>query len=187
MRRLVGYFDQVPSWQFVLLGLVVLASMKAWWMAGHLAGNPGVVELGGLLLLAGSIGVSIFAIRRRQTSVWDAAAQVLVVLAGANLLSYFLLIPFLPPGATGVVARLVRAGIGETMIGIGLAIPAQAGGLWLSRRFGSHSAVTERRARVVQAKLAIDEARRVARALDEERTAPEPPRPQAPADHPPTP
>ncbi|HEU5173533.1 MAG TPA: hypothetical protein VFT96_02185, partial [Gemmatimonadaceae bacterium] len=36
--------------------------------------------------------------------------------------------------------------IGETLIGIGLAIPAQAGGLWLSRRFGTHSAVTERRA-----------------------------------------
>lgn len=147
MRRLVRVLDQLPSWQFVLTTLLVLATVKAWWMAGQLARNPGAVELGGLLLLAGSIVVSIFAIRRRQTGVWDAAAQVLVVLAGANLLSYVLLIPFLPPGATGEVARLVRAGLGESLIGIGLAIPAQAGGLWLSRRFGTHSGVTERRAR----------------------------------------
>lgn len=147
MRRLVRTVDQLPSWQFVVAGLLVLASVKAWWMAGHLARNPGAVELGGLLLLAGSIVLSIFAIRRRQTGVWDAAAQVLVVLAGANLLSYFLLIPFLPPGSTGEVARLVRGGVGESLIGIALAIPAQAGGLWLSRRFGTHSGVTERRAR----------------------------------------
>lgn len=153
MRRVIAYMDQLPGWQFVVIALFALAAVKAWWMAAQLAGNPGAVELGGLLLLAGSIGLSIFAIRRRQTGVWDAAAQVLVALAGANLLSYFLLIPFLPPGATGEVARLVRAGLGETMVGLGLAIPAQAGGLWLSRRYGSHSAVTERRARVIAARL----------------------------------
>jgi hypothetical protein len=146
MRRFVRTVDQLPSWQFVVAGLLVLASVKAWWMAGQVARNPGAVELGGMLLLAGSIVLSIFAIRRRQTGVWDAAAQVLVVLAGANLLSYFLLIPFLPPGSTGEVARLVRGGLGESLVGIGLAIPAQAGGLWLSRRFGTHSGVTERRA-----------------------------------------
>lgn len=154
MRRVIAAVDQLPGWQFVLTALTVLAAVKAWWMAGQLAGNPGAIELGGLLLLAGSIGLSIFAIRRRQTGVWDSAAQVLVALAGANMLSYFMLIPFLPPGASGEIAQLVRAGLGETLIGIGLAIPAQAGGLWLSRRYGSHSAVTERRARVVQAVVA---------------------------------
>ena len=146
MRRLIAQLDQMPGWQFVLAAAIALAGIKAWWMAGHLARNPGVVELGGLLLLAGSIVLSIFAIRRRQTGVWDAAAQIIFALAGANLLSYFVLIPFLPPGSTGEIARLLREGIGETLIGIGLAIPAQAGGLWLSRRFGTHSAVTERRA-----------------------------------------
>lgn len=156
MRRLVRTLDQLPSWQFVLAGLLVLATIKAWWMAGQLARNPGAAELGGMLLLAGSIILSIFAIRRRQTGVWDAAAQLLVVLAGANLLSYFFLIPFLPPGATGEIARLVRSGLGESLVGVGLAIPAQAGGLWLSRRFGTHSGVTERRAR--GAREAVDEA-----------------------------
>ena len=146
MRRLIAQLDQMPGWQFVLAAIIALAGIKAWWMAGHLARNPGVVELGGLLLLAGSIVLSIFAIRRRQTGVWDAAAQIIFALAGANLLSYFVLIPFLPPGSTGEIAHLLREGIGETLIGIGLAIPAQAGGLWLSRRFGTHSAVTERRA-----------------------------------------
>lgn len=146
MRRLIAQLDQMPGWQFVLAGLVALAGIKAWWMAGHLARNPGVVELGGLLLLAGSIVLSIFAIRRRQTGVWDAAAQIIVTLAGANLLSYFVLIPFLPPGSTGEIARLLRSGLGETLVGVGLAIPAQAGGLWLSRRYGTHSALTERRA-----------------------------------------
>lgn len=145
MRRAISLLDQLPGWQFVLIALSLLAAVKAWWMAARLSGNPGAVELGGLLLLAGTIGLSIFAIRRRQTGVWDAAAQVLFALAGANLLSYFLLVPMLPPGASGDIARIVRAGIGETMVGIGLAIPAQAGGLWLSRRYGSHSRVTERR------------------------------------------
>lgn len=146
MRRLVAIFDQLPGWQFVIVSLLMLAGVKAWWMGAQLARNPGAAELGGLLLLAGTIGVSIFAIRRRQTGVWDAAAQVLVALAGANLLSYGFLIPFLPPGATGEVAGLIRAGLGETMVGLGLAIPVQAGGLWLSRRYGTHSGVTERRA-----------------------------------------
>jgi len=167
MRRLVDYIDQLPGWGFVFLGLVVLAVVKAWWMVAHLARNPGAAELGGLLLLAGTVGLSIFAIRRRQTGVWDAAAQVLVVLAGANLLSYVLLIPLLPAGTTGQVVHLLRAGVGETLIGIGIAIPAQAGGLWLSRRFGSHSGVTERRARVVAEAKRPSESpgRRIMRAL----------------------
>lgn len=177
MRRVIAYLDQLPGWQFVVIALFVLAAVKAWWMAAQLAGNPGAAELGGLLLLGGSIGLSIFAIRRRQTGVWDAAAQVLVALAGANLLSYFLLIPFLPAGATGDVARLVRAGLGETMVGLGLAIPAQAGGLWLSRRYGSHSAITERRARVIAARLTHGREAQVAEDTTPDRTAPDAPPP----------
>lgn len=145
MRRLVAAVDQLSAWRFVLTALVLLAAVKAWWMSAQLARNPGASELGGLLLLAASVGVSIFAIRRRQTGVWDAAAQVIIAIAGANLLSYILLIPFLPPGSSDEIARLVRAGVGETLVGVGLAIPVQAAGLWLSRRFGTHSPVTERR------------------------------------------
>lgn len=146
MRRLVGVIDQLPSWKFVAVALLLLAGIKAWWMSAQLARNPGAAELGGTLLLAGSIVLSIFAIRRRQTGVWDAAAQVILAIAGANLLSYVFLIPSLPPGSTAEVARLIRGGIGETLVGVGLAIPVQAAGLWLSRRYGSHSGVTERRA-----------------------------------------
>lgn len=145
MRRLVAAVDQLPAWQFVVTALLVLAGAKAWWMSVQLVNNSGASELGGLLLLAGSIALSIFAIRRRQTGVWDAAAQVVVAVAGANLLSYVFLIPFLPSGSGDDVARVVRAGVGETLVGIGLAVPVQAAGLWLSRRFGTHSAVTERR------------------------------------------
>lgn len=145
MRRIVSRIDQLPGWQFVVVALLMLASIKAWWMSAQLARNPGAAELGGLLLLAASIVVSIFAIRRRQTGVWDAAAQVILAIAGANLLSYLFLVPFLPGGTAGDVTRVVRAGVGETLIGVGLAIPVQAAGLWLSRRFGGHSAVTERR------------------------------------------
>lgn len=147
MRRFVTLVDQLPGLQFVVGAMVLLAAVKAWWMAAQLARNPGASELGGTLLLAGTIILSIFAIRRRQTGVWDAAAQVILAIAGANMLSYIFLIPFLPPGATGEVARLLRGGIGETLVGIGLVIPIQAAGLWLSRRFGTHSAVTERRTR----------------------------------------
>lgn len=155
MRRLITSIDQAPGWQFVLGALLLLAAVKASWMIGQLGRNPGATELGGLLLLAGSIGFTIFAIRRRQTGVWDAAAQVIITIAGANLLAYGLLVPFLPDGAGGEVVRLVRAGLGETLVSVGFAIPVQAGGLWLSRRFGSHSAVTERRMRVVNAKKGL--------------------------------
>lgn len=147
MRRFVSLVDQLPGLHFVLGAMVVLAGVKAWWMGAQLARNPGASELGGTLLLAGTIVLSIFAIRRRQTGVWDAAAQVILAIAGANMLSYIFLIPFLPPGSTGEVARLLRSGIGETLVGIGLVIPVQAAGLWLSRRYGTHSAVTERRMR----------------------------------------
>lgn len=147
MRRLVTAIDQLSGWKFVVSALLVLAVAKAWWMSAQLARNPGAAELGGMLLLAASIGLSIFAIRRRQTGVWDAAAQVILAIAGANLVSYALLIPFLPAGSTDDVARLIRGGFGETLVGVGLAIPVQAAGLWLSRRYGTHSGVTERRAR----------------------------------------
>lgn len=147
MRRFITLVDQLPGLHFVLGAMVLLAGVKAWWMAAQLARNPGASELGGTLLLAGTIVLSIFAIRRRQTGVWDAAAQVIVAIAGANMLSYIFLIPFLPPGSTGEVARLLRGGIGETLVGIGLVIPVQAAGLWLSRRYGTHSGVTERRMR----------------------------------------
>lgn len=145
MHRLVSTVDQLPSWQFVATALLLLAALKAWWMAVQLASNTGAAELGGLLLLAVSIVVSIFAVRRRQTGVWDAAAQVIIAIAGANLLSYAFLIPFLPSGSGDDIVRVLRGGVGETLVGIGLAIPIQAAGLWLSRRFGQHSAVTERR------------------------------------------
>lgn len=147
MRRIVSHVDQLPGLHFVVGAMVLLAGVKAWWMAAQLASNPGASELGGTLLLAGTIVLSIFAIRRRQTGVWDAAAQVILAIAGANMLSYVLLIPFLPPGATGEVVRLLRGAVGETLVGIGLVIPVQAAGLWLSRRYGTHSAVTERRVR----------------------------------------
>lgn len=147
MRRLISIVDQLPGLQFVIAAMLLLAGMKAWWMGAQLARNPGASDLGGTLLLAGTIILSIFAIRRRQTGVWDAAAQVILAIAGANMLSYIFLIPFLPPGSTGEVARLLRGGLGETLVGIGLVIPVQAAGLWLSRRYGTHSAVTERRVR----------------------------------------
>ncbi len=147
MRRLVSLIDQLPGLYFVLVAMVLLAGVKAWWMGAQLARNPGASELGGTLLLAGTIVLSIFAIRRRQTGVWDAAAQVILAIAGANMLSYIFLIPFLPPGSSGEVARLLRGGLGETLVEIGLVIPVQAAGLWLSRRYGTHSSVTERRVR----------------------------------------
>jgi len=150
MRRLVAVIDQLPAWQFVGTALLALSGIKAWWMAAHLVRNPGAAELGGLVLLAGSIVLTIFAIRRRQTGVWDAAAQVILTIAGANMLSYAFLIPFMPDGARGQLATAATQGLGQTLIGVGLAIPVQAAGLWLSRRFGSHSAVTERRLRVVR-------------------------------------
>jgi len=105
------------------------------------------MELARILFTAGFIVLVIFAVRRRQTDVWVMATQVLAAIVGSNLLGVMLVWPFLPSGLPVSLASTAWAGLANGVTGAFLGIPLGAAGLWLSRRWGTDSGVTERRAR----------------------------------------
>lgn len=149
MRRIATYIDQLPGSLFVLSTIVLLGAVRAFGTLARVAENPGGVELAAVLMGALGIVVLVFAVRRRQSSVLVTAAQLLAALAGANALGLALLWPFLPPGSPITLLDLVVEGLAGSTAASALGVPVAVASLWLSRRYGSHSLVTERRARVV--------------------------------------
>jgi hypothetical protein len=105
------------------------------------------VELAGILFMTGFVILVIFAVRRRQTDVWVTAMQVLAAILGANLLGVILVWPFLPSGLPVSLASTAWNGLASGLTGAFVGVPLGAGGLWLSRLWGTDSGVTERRAR----------------------------------------
>ena len=151
MRRIAAYIDQLPGFFFVLSAIVVLGAVRAFGTLARAARNPGGVELAAVLLGALGVLVLVFAVRRRQSSVLVTSFQLLVALAGANALGLALLWPFLPADSGITVLDLVVEGLAGSTAASALGVPLAVASLWLSRRYGSHSLVTERRARVVYA------------------------------------
>jgi len=117
-------------------------------LLAHLRRNPGAMELARILFTAGFIVLVIFAVRRRQTDVWVTATQVLAAIVGSNLLGVVLVWPFLPSGLPVSLASTAWSGLANGLTGAFVGIPLGAAGLWLSRRWGTDSGVTERRARI---------------------------------------
>jgi hypothetical protein len=66
---------------------------------------------------------------------------------GANLLGLAVAWPFVPTGLPVSLASTAWSGLTSGVAGAFLGLPLGAGGLWLSRRWGTESAVTERRAK----------------------------------------
>jgi hypothetical protein len=146
-RRVVSTIDQVPGILFVVGAVVVLGLIQGVRLLAHLRRNPGGMELARLLFTAGFIVLVIFAVRRRQTDVWVTATQVLAAIVGSNLLGVVLVWPFLPSGLPVSLASTAWSGLANGLTGAFVGIPLGAAGLWLSRRWGTDSGVTERRAR----------------------------------------
>lgn len=146
-RRVVSIIDQVPGPLFVAGAVVVLGLFQGARLIAQLRRNPGAMELAGILFTAGFIVLVIFAVRRRQTDVWITATQVLFAILGSNLLGLTLVWPFLPTGLSASLASTAWNGLANGMTGAFLGLPLGAAGLWLSRRWGTDSGVTERRAR----------------------------------------
>ena len=157
MRRIAAYIDQLPGFLFVLGIIVVLGAVRAFGTLARAAHNPGGVELAAVLLGALGVVVLVFVVRRRQSSVLVASAQMLAAMAGANALGLVLLWPFLPKGSGISVLDLVLEGLAGSTVATLLGIPVAVASLWLSRRYGSHSLVTERRARVVFAQALAED------------------------------
>jgi hypothetical protein len=146
-RRVVSTIDQIPGLLFVAGATVVLGLLQGARLMAQLQRNPGAVELAGILFTAGFVVLVIFAVRRRQTDVWVTAAQVVVAIIGSNLLGLTIVWPFLPNGLPVSLASTALSGLANGVTGAFLGLPVGAWGLWLSRRWGTDSGVTERRAR----------------------------------------
>jgi hypothetical protein len=146
-RRVISTIDQIPGTLFVAGATFVLGMFQGVRLIAQLRRNPGAVELGGILFTVGFVVLVIFAVRRRQTDVWVTATQVLAAIIGSNLLGLMLAWPFLPSGLPVSLASTAWSGLATGVTGAFIGLPLGAGGLWLSRRWGTDSGVTERRAR----------------------------------------
>jgi hypothetical protein len=74
-------------------------------------------------------------------------------LVGGNALGIVLVWPFIPESYSLSLVPMVRDTVWAGALMAGLSLPLGIGMLWLSRRYGSHSGVTERRYRVVREAL----------------------------------
>ena len=148
-RRVISTIDQVPGSLFVAGAVLLLGVFQGVRLFAQLHRNPGAMELAGILFMTGFVVLVIFAVRRRQTDVWITATQIAAAIVGSNLLGVLLVWPFLPAGLPVSLAATAWNGLANGVTGAFLGLPLGAAGLWLSRRWGTDSGVTERRARTV--------------------------------------
>lgn len=146
-RRVVSTIDQVPGSLFVAGAIMLLGVFQGVRLLAQLRRNPGAMELAGILFMTGFVVLVIFAVRRRQTDVWMMAAQIAAAIVGSNILGVLLVWPFLPSGMPVSLAATAWTGLASGVTGAFLGLPLGAAGLWLSRRWGTESGVTERRSR----------------------------------------
>jgi hypothetical protein len=108
------------------------------------------MELGSIVTLAVFLVVVIFAVRRRQVRAWRSTVHVMGSLVVGNALALVLIWPLIPDGYAISLAPMLRDTLGAGLVMAALSLPVAIALLWLSRRFGSHSPVTERRLRVIR-------------------------------------
>jgi hypothetical protein len=130
--------------------MLAFGAARAGRLAALLHQSRGGMELGGILTLGVFVLMVIFAVRRRHVSAWQSTVQVLSALVIGNALAIVMIWPLIPDGYDLSLAPMlrdtIRAGATMAILSLPLAIVL----LWLSRRYGSHSQVTERRARVIR-------------------------------------
>ena len=154
MNRSAHRIDQLPAWAFVVLGIALFGAARAGRLFSLLHRNRGGMELFGIVTMGVFLLIVIFAIRRRQVRAWRSAVHVLGTLAAGNAFGLVLIWPFIPSGYGLSLAPMLRdtlaAGLSMSILALPLCILL----LWLSRKYGSHSGLTERRFRVIREKLA---------------------------------
>jgi len=150
VRRFALKVDQLPAWAFVAAAIAVFGAVRAGRLFALLHQSRGGMELAGILTLAVFLGIVIFGVRRRQVAAWRSTVHVLGATVAGNALGILLIWPLIPDGYQVSLAPMLRdtlaAGISMAVMSLPIAIAL----LWLSRRYGSHSLVTERRVRVIQ-------------------------------------
>ncbi len=112
--------------------------------------SPGGMELGAIVTFAVFLTMVIFAVRRRQVVAWRSTLHVMGATVMGNALGIVLIWPFVPDGYDVSLAPMVRDSVMAGAYVALLSLPVAIAMLWLSRRFGSHSQLTERRLRVIR-------------------------------------
>jgi hypothetical protein len=156
----------LPAWAFIGGAVVAFGAARAGRLFALLHQSRGGMELGGIVSLAVFLAMVIFAVRRRHISAWRSTVHVMGALVAGNTLGIVLIWPFIPAGYEVSLLPMLRETIAAgTYVAI-MSLPIAIGMLWLSRKFGSHSQVTERRLRVTREQLR----RRLARDQDRDAT-----------------
>lgn len=150
MRRFAMRVDQLPAWAFVLGAVIAFGCVRASRLFALLHRSRGGMELGGILTITVFLGVVIFAIRRRQIPAWRSTVHVLGVAIAGNALGIVLIWPFVPQSYSVALVPMLMDTLGAGAWTAVISLPIAIALLWLSRRYGSHSQVTERRLRVVR-------------------------------------
>jgi hypothetical protein len=150
MRRLAARIDQLPAWAFVAGAVAAFGLVRATRLFALLHSSRGGMELGGILTLAVFLGMVIFAVRRRQVPAWRSTVHVLGATVIGNALGIVLIWPFVPRSYSLALMPMLRDTVGAGAWAALVSLPLAIALLWLSRRYGSHSQVTERRLRVIR-------------------------------------
>jgi hypothetical protein len=137
----------------VIGAIAVFGTARASRLFALLHQSRGGMELAGIVTLGVFLGVLIFAVRRRQCSAWQSTVHMMGALVGGNALGIVLVWPFIPQSYELSLVPMVRDTVWAGALMAGMALPLGILMLWLSRRYGSHSGVTERRYRVVREAL----------------------------------
>ena len=137
----------------MLGAIAVFGAARASRLFALLHQSRGGMELAGIVTLVIFLTVLIFAVRRRQCSAWQSTAHLMGALVGGNALGIVLVWPFVPQSYSLSLVPMVRDTVWAGALMAGMSLPFGIGMLWLSRRYGSHSGVTERRYRVVREAL----------------------------------
>lgn len=130
--------------------MLIFGAARAGRLFALLHRNTGGMELFGIISLAIFLGLVIFAVRRRQVTAWRSTVHVMGALVVGNALGIVLIWPFMPEGYGLSFATMLRNTLGAGAMMALAALPVSVVLLWLSRRYGSHSQLTERRLRVIR-------------------------------------
>jgi hypothetical protein len=153
MRRFATRIDQLPAWAFLVTGALAFTLARATRLFSLLRANRGGMELGSILTLAIFLLLVIFAVRRRHINALRSAGNLLAAIVAGNAFALVVIWPFVPGSYSISLVPVVR----DTLLAGGTmaltTLPLAVLMLWLSRKLGSHSSLTERRVRLVQEAL----------------------------------
>ena len=147
MRRFVFHVDQMPAWAFIATAVLAFGGARAGRLFALMHQNRGGMELGGIVTLGIFVLLVISAVRRRHVEAWRSTIHVMGSLVAGNAFGVVLVWPFIPEGYDIPLAPLLRDTLAAGAWMAILSLPLGIGMLWLSRKYGTHSAVTERRSR----------------------------------------